>query len=230
VAGSPGKSARDVLLEQAASDARELSALKKDINQRLSESFVPIVPLQLQQRERDLRANPERVKRDLAALDDQDVAALQAAEIADRRFAHERAEFWFRRFFTSLGVGNGAAFAAISAGLLQAQKPEEIAPLAFGPLVVFAVGTVTAGLVPFVLYLQSAAASGVLAPTPRAEAVARAIGRQGVFLLTALSVLALLVGVSIALGGVHALALRDTRPTQPVARSWALEFGRPVTK
>jgi hypothetical protein len=211
--------AREALLKQRADDREELASVEADIARcRADRSMFGMVPLDLRTRERDLRAGLQRVERDLAAAGDQDAAAMLATAAADRRFAHERAEFWFRRFFTSLGVANGAAFAAISAGLLQAQKPEEIAPLVFGPLVVFAFGTVTAGLVPFALYLQSAAASGVLEPTPRAEAIAQAVGRQGVAALTLLSVVALVGGVAIALVGVQALAVKGAHrppPTRP---------------
>lgn len=85
-------------------------------------------------------------------------AARRAEERAFRhemqRAAAEGANFWFRRFFTTLGIANAAAFAALASGLLQADKPAEIASIAAPAMIQFAWGMLTAGSIPLLLWIR----------------------------------------------------------------------------
>ncbi|MBO9710545.1 MAG: hypothetical protein J7521_20280 [Caulobacter sp.] len=81
-------------------------------------------------------------------------AEERTARLDREKAAAEGANFWFRRFFTTLGIANAAAFAALSSGLLQADKPAEIAPLVAPAMVQFAWGLLTAGSIPLLLWLR----------------------------------------------------------------------------
>jgi len=61
---------------------------------------------------------------------------------------------WFRRFFTSLAIGNGGAFAAIGAGIMQAESIGPAAQLGFWPISFFGAGTIFAGVIPAALWLD----------------------------------------------------------------------------
>lgn len=92
-----------------------------------------------------------------AAKAQSDLAEAQSADTASRedaRLKQDDAAFWFRRFILSLQIGNGAGFVALAGGVLQADKPREVAVLAFPSFGWFAGGLILAGLVPGLLYLQ----------------------------------------------------------------------------
>ncbi|MDZ4372668.1 MAG: hypothetical protein U1C74_14755 [Phenylobacterium sp.] len=84
---------------------------------------------------------------------------LLEGEIRDREAdeqasARERADdrtFWFRRFHTSLAIAHGAALAAIASKLLDPGISRTALQVALGPLAVFAVGMILAGLIPYAL-------------------------------------------------------------------------------
>lgn len=79
---------------------------------------------------------------------------LQAARREVEKTQAESATFWFRRYFTSLGIANGAAFAALASGVLQADKPADIAPLAAPAMEHFAWGLLAAGAIPLLFYVE----------------------------------------------------------------------------
>ncbi len=86
-------------------------------------------------------------------------------ELGPRRlakFEHEREPeerlFWMRRFHTSLGIGNAAAFAAVTSQVIKpematATAAKTLAAAALWPMMCFAAGLVAAGLLPMVLAL-----------------------------------------------------------------------------
>lgn len=169
------------------------------------------------------------IKGKLAALDDEDRAKANVASEADRRLAHETAQFWFRRFFTSLGLVHAAAFAAIMSGLFQAQHPEQVAGFAWGPLILFGFGVVTAGLIPFALYLQSAVGAGLI-PEGQAPERLATIANLAVFLLTLISSVALILALCVSMYGVWTLAhprpMAAQQITQPNSHAAPTPAGR----
>jgi hypothetical protein len=68
-----------------------------------------------------------------------------------------QAAFWFQRFFTTLGVANAAAFAALASALLKFDDMPRVAPMVLQPLTSFGAGLLWAGLIPFFLWLRYAA-------------------------------------------------------------------------
>lgn len=98
-------------------------------------------------------------ERELASIDDRAREAEaheknQATNDA-RLKASEEAAFWFRRFFTTLGIANAGAFAALASGVLQADKPGDVATYAAPAMISFTWGLLWAGAVPLVLWLQA---------------------------------------------------------------------------
>jgi hypothetical protein len=91
-------------------------------------------------------------------LEAKEHAQRTAHEVATRvevqRATREEAAFWFRRFFTTLGIANGAAFAALASGLLQADDPKKVAYLAAPAMAHFVWGTILAGSVPLILWMR----------------------------------------------------------------------------
>lgn len=88
------------------------------------------------------------------------VVAQQEAisrQIADSRAAlNERLDvdervFWFRRFFTTLGIAHAAGFVGLAAAVGQSDDPKILAPHLVVALQYFAFGMVTAGLIPLTL-------------------------------------------------------------------------------
>lgn len=63
----------------------------------------------------------------------------------------EASAFWYRRFFTTLAIANGAAFLALANGFIQADDRSVLAPLIHKPMLLFALGTFAAGAIPLVL-------------------------------------------------------------------------------
>ena len=85
--------------------------------------------------------------------------AAQAQQRATDEREHEKqaqddAAFWFRRFILSLQIGNGAGFLALATGVLQADNFNTVARLAVGPFLWFGAGTIVAGIVPGILYIE----------------------------------------------------------------------------
>jgi hypothetical protein len=75
----------------------------------------------------------------------------------DRVDREERA-FWFRRFMLSLQIGNGAAFLATVAGVLQADLAAlpTVAVFAWAPAIYFGLGVSAAGLLPLLMAARTA--------------------------------------------------------------------------
>lgn len=84
-----------------------------------------------------------------------ELAAIQAADDArDRAAQDDEATFWFRRFFTSVAIANGAAFAALAAGFLNTDDKAAIANALAEIMSFFAIGMCTAGLIPALLWAR----------------------------------------------------------------------------
>ena len=96
----------------------------------------------------------EASKRRIADL----IKRLSERMIEEDRASREGREFWFRRFMLSLQIGNGAAFLATVAGLLQADKDvlSVMAVLAWPPAMYFALGVGSAGLLPLLMFAREA--------------------------------------------------------------------------
>jgi len=87
----------------------------------------------------------------------EEVSDLEAEEAdhsrrVDEAARREDAGFWFRRFMLGLQIANGGAFAAITAGVFQADDPALAARLVHAPYSLFAAGLLAAGLIPFALW------------------------------------------------------------------------------
>lgn len=78
--------------------------------------------------------------------------------LEDERAAREGRDFWFRRFILSLQIGNGAAFLATVTGMFQAEKDvlSIMAVLAWAPALYFALGVGAAGVLPLLMFAQTA--------------------------------------------------------------------------
>ncbi|MEE2565984.1 hypothetical protein [Hyphobacterium marinum] len=71
----------------------------------------------------------------------------------DDKAMSEDAQFWFRRIFTNLLIGNAAALVSLGAFLTSSDSPmAEVASLVFPAFVAFSVGLVFSGLTPFTLW------------------------------------------------------------------------------
>ena len=84
----------------------------------------------------------------------------QNAQRARSRAEQEDAAFWYRRYFTALGVANGAAFAALAAGTLQATDVAHAAIYSAEAIEAFATGASAASSIPLVLWLSSESPRG----------------------------------------------------------------------
>lgn len=156
-----------------------------------------------------------QLKLELANIEDRARETISAenrqAEADARRTEKEEIDFWFRRFFTTLGIANGAAFAALASGLLQSDNPAALAP-AVGPAMdKFIWGALAAGSIPFGLWLRLLMESwqrrfGNDTPEYRAWWWISLVARQAVFIGATVSVLCFCWGLFIAAGSVHGLA------------------------
>jgi hypothetical protein len=79
----------------------------------------------------------------------------EARRLESYRAAREDAAFWLRRFCTTLGIGNAAAFAAVASGFLQSDEDSwsRIASPVADALTRFSTGMVLAGAMPVFLML-----------------------------------------------------------------------------
>lgn len=82
--------------------------------------------------------------------------AIQAAtaERERARAQQDDAAFWFRRYFTTVGVGNAALFAALISGVLQAQDVYATGALMHAGLERSGIGSGLALVIPGILYLR----------------------------------------------------------------------------
>jgi hypothetical protein len=79
----------------------------------------------------------------------------QADAMFAQRLELDGGPFWFRRFHTSLAIAHGAAFAAVIAHVFDPESPRSLAVLAEIPLVCFAIGMCSAGLIPVALHSKN---------------------------------------------------------------------------
>lgn len=148
---------------------REVAAREvADASSGLADSFARLQQLQIESRETLTASRRAQARDDMeVAVADHDAAiqnfaakseALQQIEIElaeeARRSSQDDAAYWFRRFMTSLGIGHGAAFAAVLAGVGQSDNLRDAAAFAFWPSVLFGVGLLLAGLIPLGVFLQ----------------------------------------------------------------------------
>ncbi len=86
--------------------------------------------------------------------------------------AKDDATFWFRRFILGLSIAHGAAIAAITAGVFQANDPVQAAKLIDLPYALFAIGLLGAGATPLVLWRERSLPKAAVAAKARWEGVA----------------------------------------------------------
>lgn len=157
-----------------ATSARELraaiqGALEHDYNlqRRLDQAHRVAAPFEgvgavanapgLMDARRELEALPLQIEASKRRISDL-IKRLSERMIEEDRASREGREFWFRRFMLSLQIGNGAAFLATVAGLLQADKDvlSVMAVLAWPPAMYFGLGVGSAGLLPLLMFAREA--------------------------------------------------------------------------
>ncbi len=77
----------------------------------------------------------------------------ESAELLQQRQEREKvqfesATFWSRRFFVTLALANAGAFVAMTSGLIQADRPAEVAALVTPAMIHFAWGMLASGSIP----------------------------------------------------------------------------------
>lgn len=138
-------------------------------------------------------------------------ATAAQLNLDSRRSEREDAAFWFRRFFTTLGIANGAAFAALASGLLQADDPVKLAPVAGAAMDAFIWGALWAGSIPLWMWARLAANGvseqrGFPAPLQPAAKGFRFLMSQLIAISAIASVIMFCLGLFTAAGAVHGLA------------------------
>lgn len=205
---------RERLLRTIAESEHELSQLQTRT----------VKTLDVIKRESRLVDEIKRCREEIANIDDRENEGLLSEvrqEVAEgRRADAEEAKFWFRRFFTTLGIANAAAFAALASGLLQADHPVELAPAVAPAMDKFIWGALAAGSIPLLLWLQLILRGWI---RDNSHEVVRGkawrslhlVARQLVIFAFVSSVYAFCWGLFIAAGSVHGLAegkrVADTR-------------------
>lgn len=166
----------------------KLNADRKRLNSAPRMSFVD-APDPIDEQLETIRAERRDIEARLVQLDQADAERADAAQAEDSKF-------WFRRFFTTLAIANGAAFVALANGFLQADDRAALAPLVHGPMTSFAIGMFAAGAIPF--WLGATASVEHTArrtrPNPTALTLAQALITGAVFVLVIISIAALLEG------------------------------------
>ncbi len=77
------------------------------------------------------------------------------AQVVDlARITTEEQTYWFRRFHTSLAIGNGGAFLALATHLLDPALTDQLATDAAWTLAAVALGVCLAGAIPFALHFS----------------------------------------------------------------------------
>lgn len=66
----------------------------------------------------------------------------------------EHVEYWFRRFFTSLVIGNAAGAFALGAFITGSEDRASAAKLVLGEFTWYLIGAAAAGIVPFAMWLR----------------------------------------------------------------------------
>ena len=148
-----------------------------------------------------LRAKVRHIQQELAQVDDRRDEAAAAAAAAraetETRLRAEESGFWFRRFMTTLGIANGAAFAALASGFLQADEKATVALTVANAMTDFAIGMIAAGLVPALLWIErSDTTRPGMVRLANAANVGLALGSALFFIL----------GIGQAVGGVRGMA------------------------
>jgi len=93
---------------------------------------------------------------------DREAGERAASEARGRTRIQSQAE-WSKRFHTSLALANGAAFAAIASKLLDKDVPQTTVAAAIPPVLLFGIGVIAAGLLPYFLATEREKAVGPLA-------------------------------------------------------------------
>ena len=152
----------------------------------------------------ELEANAEECRKMEARLAELDQADADREDQAQA----EDSKFWYRRFFTTLAIANGAAFVALANGFLQADDRAVLAPLVHGPMMSFAIGTFAAGAIPFWLGATASVAHAArrTRPHPTALTLTQASITAVLFLLVIISIAGLLEGAFAAIDGIRAFA------------------------
>lgn len=142
-------------------------------------------------------------------------AELARTDAADAR-ASEEATFWFRRFFTSLAIANGAAFVALAAGFLQADDRALVAPLLPSPMTHFGVGMVLAGAVPLLFWLKIQ--TGKIPEKWMIGHISNGSVTGLIVSFVSASVIALLMGLYICVAAIEDFGNSSITPSSPTPR------------
>ncbi len=105
----------------------------------------------------------EKLESQLERLDQAHETQESAFALEVRRAEIERREFWLRRFHLSLGLGHGAALAAVASKVFDKDVEPTVVAGTWWALAAFSVGLVLAGLIPVTLYSDLRRAPWVLA-------------------------------------------------------------------
>lgn len=139
---------------------------------------------------------------------DEKAAADKAAddERQSREFDREHASFWFRRFFTTLGIANAAGFTALASGLAQSDSPEKIAGAIAPAMDAFIWGALNAGSIPLFLWFYLASADWIPDDWVKRRLAVWLLSRGLIITATVFSVWYLGEGLFSAVGAAHGIA------------------------
>jgi len=151
-----------------------------------------------------VRRDLETVRQQIArAEDDERRSGEQVSAVREATFdklTQDETAFWFRRFFTTLGIAHAAAFVALTSGFLQSDDKSTIGHAVADALTLFASGMIAAGLIPLLLWAHGLAG--------------RSRSRVQTFLVTLIAVAALVAsgafvfGIMEAVGAIRGLGIR----------------------
>jgi len=91
-------------------------------------------------------------------VDEEDRATAQlnvVREASLEKMSEDDRVFWLRRFFTTMAIGHAVAFVGLASGLMQSDERRWLASTVADAMVIFGIGLVLSGSLPFLLFLQT---------------------------------------------------------------------------
>lgn len=192
-------------------DQTEKLALEREIQElelNLRSTDDPIVQATIRQSILSLYARRDAVAKRITnhkvQAQDEKLAVFERFRADWRKEEIGEASYWLRRGHTSLAIGHGAAFVAVCAGAIHVDNPGLLTPWVMPATILFAVGMLASGLVPFLRATMHAVVgkgleTGLETPSPQAKST-----RVASHLLTIVSAFVFVLGVAAV-----ALALND---------------------
>jgi hypothetical protein len=102
----------------------------------------------------DLHQELVAIEQTLAQVESTEALRRDTAEREADRLKQDDAAYWWRRFNTSLAIGNGAGLAVVTGATLQAQHLDQALVFAWEPMLYFGPGVLLAGVLPWLLWAQ----------------------------------------------------------------------------